>query len=117
MHTREFRKENGTWYINLNAGTGDIMQQIPLRKGADKGLDLMANGRSSIRITYSEKPFNGADVLQLIKERPRTEGGGGYYLLKTYRQREINLELVLNAAIEYVFGKIPGIIYFRQEDE
>jgi hypothetical protein len=117
MHTREFRKENGTWFINLNAGSGDVMQKIPLRKGADQGLDMMANGKPYIHITYDTKPFEGADVLVLIKVRDRADGGGGYYLLKTYKRREINLELVLNAAIEYVFGKVPEVIYFRQEEE
>jgi hypothetical protein len=116
MHTREFRKENGVWYINLNVGSGDIMQKIPLRKGADAGLDIMANGKNYILISYDTKPFDGSYELELIKERPRDEGGGGYYFLKTYRQKQVNLELVLNAAIEYVFGKVPEKIYFRQEE-
>ena len=115
MHTREFRKENGVWYINLNVGAGDIMQKIPLRKGADAGLDIMANGLNVIRISYDTKPFEGASLLELVKERPREDGGGGYYFLKTYNGVDVNLDLVLNAAIEYVFGRVPERIWFRKE--
>lgn len=117
VQTREFRKENGVWYINLNVGQGDIMQKIPLRKGADAGLDIMAGGGSVIHISYDTKPFEGASMLELLKPRPREDGGGGYYFLKTYKNTTVNLELVLNHTIEYVFGNIPEKIWFRKEDE
>jgi hypothetical protein len=117
VQTREFKKENGIWYINLNVGEGDIMQKIPLRKGADAGLDIMANGGSLIRISYDTKEFEGAALLELVKPRPREDGGGGYYFLKIYKDTEVNLDLVLNHTIEYVFGKVPEKIWFRKEDQ
>lgn len=115
MQTRAITKENGTWYINLNVGDGDVMQKIPFRKGADSGLDLLADGKSKLLISFDTEPFEHAVELILLKPRPREEGGGGYYLLEYYRGVRVNHELVLNAAIEYVFGTVPPKIYLRKE--
>jgi hypothetical protein len=115
MQTRTITKENGTWYINLNIGSGDVMQRIPFRKGADFGLDLIAEGKTELLISFDTKPFDGALELTLLKPRPREEGGGGYYMLHYFRGKRVDHELVLNAAIEYVFGGIPEKIYLRKE--
>ncbi|MDB5197630.1 MAG: hypothetical protein JWP88_2001 [Flaviaesturariibacter sp.] len=117
MQTRALIKENGTWYINLNIGDGDVMQKIPFRKGADIGLDLLAAGKERLLVSFDTTPFENAIELELLRLRPRGEGGGGYYLLRQFGGREVNLELVLNAAIEYVFGSLPKRIFLRQEPD
>lgn len=114
MQTRSFIKEKNIWYINLNIGDGDVIQKISFRKVADVALEMLAEGKERLLISFDTKPFEGAEMLELLRLHPMEEGGGGYYYLKHYKRRQVNQELVLNAAIEYVFGKIPDRIYLKK---
>jgi len=81
--------------------------------GADTMLDFLGQGDSVVELSLSETPFDGADELKLTQDLTG-DIGGGVYLLESYLGEALNQEMWLCEVTEFVFGKLPLLIYFKK---
>ena len=116
MKTYKFTRTGQDWYIDLpeyieqGGSTGDLQ----MVDGADKMLDMMAEGKNSVILNIAREQFEGADILTLTEKCDRYIGGG-YYIMKQYEGQEINRTMWLCQVTEFVFGDIPPLIFVRRE--
>ncbi len=86
-------------------------------EGADTMLEYVGEGTDEVILQLSEQPFYESSILKLIHDYSGQTGGGGIYLLKEYKGEQLNQELWLCEVTEYVFGKLPPVIYFTKAEE
>jgi hypothetical protein len=96
MHTLTYYKMGNRWFLDLpeyieHGGDSDDLERV----GAFHDfLEMVAEGETTLVFQLDGHPFEGADVLELTGS---TGGGtGGYYHLKTFEGREIDMELWFN---------------------
>src|SRR6187551_795017 len=99
MKTYKFIKTGRDWYIDLPEyiEQGGSIGDLQMVDGADKMLDMMAEGKNSVTLTEKCDPYIG----------------GGYYIMKQYEGQEINRTMWLCQVTEFVFGDIPPLIFVR----
>lgn len=116
MKTYKFIKTGNEWFIDLPEylEQGGNIGDLQMVDGADKMLDIMAAGESIVVLTISKEKFDGADAL-ILTEKCDPYIGGGYYLMKYYKEQEINKTMWLCQVTEFVFGEIPEQIFVRKE--
>jgi hypothetical protein len=108
----EFQKNNkGEWYLDLPKWNGDP-GDLQMVEGADQWLDLLSKGDKIVKLQMADKPFDGAEILTLVRLREDNLGGGGIYYLETFLHQKIDLKLWLCDVTAFVFGNIPQKIYF-----
>ncbi|MES2650130.1 MAG: DUF6717 family protein [Bacteroidota bacterium] len=116
IKTFEFQKNNKSeWYILLPGWKGDP-EDLQMVEGADEWLDVLSNKGSKLILTLSDKNFEGAEVLALLRLREENLGGGGIYYFESYKGERIGLKLWLCEVTRFVFKNIPQRIYFEVED-
>ena len=115
MHTHTFTKEPSGWYIELPAyiEQGGSKGDRAMIDGADTMLNIMANGASSITLTFDDKEFKDADKVVLI-EKCNPYIGGGDYIIKEWEGKSYNQRLWLCAVTEFVFGYLPETIFVKR---
>lgn len=116
MKTYKFIKTGQDWYIDLPEyiEQGGSTADLQMVDGADKMLDMMAEGKNSVTLNIAREQFEGADILTLT-EKCDPYIGGGYYIMKQYEGQEINRTMWLCQVTEFVFGDIPPLIFVRRE--
>ena len=108
-----FKKSNNTdWYIILPEWKGDP-EDLQMIEGADEWLELLSHHGSIVKLTMSDRVFEGAEQLTLVRLKEENLGGGGIYNLKTYEGKKIDLNIWLCEVTRFVFGRIPSTIYYR----
>lgn len=115
MKAYRFVKEGRDWYIDLPEyiEAGGSKGDLQMVEGADKMLDMIAEGKDDVSILIDEVFFPGSDELTLT-ERCDPYIGGGYYNLKLFEGKEINQMMWLCAVTEYVFGDLPERIFIKK---
>jgi hypothetical protein len=109
----KFIKEpTNRWYINLPDWQG-MHADLEMVEGADIMLDYVGQGAREVELQLAEEPFENATPLQLIEDY-RDHVGGGIYLLGRYNGEELNQKMWLCGVTEFVFGKLPEVIYFKK---
>lgn len=108
---REFKfyKDEGGWFVDLPEWEG-TKADLAMVSGADTMLDIISQGENDIMVLLSTEEFNGSNRLEFIRESPEM-GEGSWYLMKTYKGIEYNLELWLCDVTIFVFGNFPQNIY------
>ena len=116
MKTYKFIKTGRDWYIDLPEyiEQGGSIGDLQMVDGADKMLDMMAEGKISVTLKIGREQFEGADVLTLT-EKCDPYIGGGYYIMKQYEGQEINRTMWLCQVTEFVFGDLPPRIFVSRE--
>jgi hypothetical protein len=101
-----YKEQHGTWYIDLPDYPGP-KGDLAMVAGADDMLDYLAKGEKHVNVKMSERPFEGALEMQLIKMG--APGGGAYYKPKNHAIQSVWLcDVTL-----YALGKFPVKIYFQ----
>ena len=109
--TYKFIKEpTNRWYIDLPDWQG-VHAELEMVEGADTMLDYVSQGAREVELQLAEESFENATPLQLIEDY-RDHVGGGIYLLAQYNGEELNQKMRLCGVTEFVFGKLPEVIYF-----
>jgi hypothetical protein len=111
-----FVKEPSGWYIDLpefieQGGSRGDLQMV---EGADTMLDIISEGQQRVDLIVDSEPFEESDVLEL-KEKCDPYIGGGYYLMREFEHKQINLTMWLCGVIQFVFNDIPHHIYVKRE--
>ena len=105
----KFYKDEGTWYVDLPEWEGS-RADLAMVSGADTMLDIISQGENDIKVLLSTEDFDGSNKLELLRDAPEI-GEGSWYLMKTYKGIEYNLELWLCDVTIFVFGEFPKHIY------
>lgn len=108
---REFKfyKDEGGWFADLPGWEG-TKADLAMVSGADTMLDIISQGENDIMVLLSTEEFDGSNRLKFLRESPEI-GEGSWYLMKTYKGIEYNLELWLCNVTLFVFGEFPKNIY------
>jgi hypothetical protein len=108
---REFKfyKDEGGWFVDLPGWEGN-KADLAMVSGADTMLDIISQGENDIMVLLSTEEFDGSNRLEFLRESPEM-GEGSWYLMKTYKGIEYNLELWLCDVTIFVFGEFPKNIY------
>lgn len=107
------KEDNGKWYIDLPGWEG-TKAELEMVEGADTMLDYVGKGASPVELILAEQSFDGCNSLTLIHDYSKEVGGGGIYLLSDYEGEALNQEMWLCEVTEWVFGKLPLVIYFKK---
>ncbi len=118
MKTHRFYKDGISWYIDLPAylEQGGTIGDLQMVDGADKMLDIVAEGKSDVVLQIATEPFEKSDVLELV-EKCDPYIGGAYYFLKNYEGQTFNQRMWLCQVTEFVFGDLPNHIYIKRVNE
>lgn len=104
METFKFEKEaNGKWYIVLPEWEGDHWE-LEMVMGADKMLDILAQGEFEVHVNLSTEPLDNAMRLTFDKNYE----GGAWYNLKSDL---FEFPVWLCHVTKLVFGKLPNTIW------
>jgi hypothetical protein len=115
VQTYRFLKEpTGRWYIDIPDWQGEHAD-LEMVSGADTMLEYVGQGASEVTLSLAEQPFEASTSLKLIHDYSKEIGGGGIYLLDEYQSVVLNQEMWLCEVTEYVFGKLPSMIYFKKQ--
>lgn len=98
------------WYIVLPEWTGN-RADLEMVQGADKMLDIAAEGENRVQLTLSTKPFDNADELTWIEDFKDPEIGGAVYNMPKWKGVDYNLKMWLCDVTKFVFGDFPKTIY------
>ena len=115
MLIKTFRKEDGKWHICPDEHPENNKHKTYFEKvaGTDEFLYVLARKKKKITISMDTEPFENADVLKL-DELCDAPMGGGYYVMHTYRGKEINKRMWLCDIVLFLFGDMPQQIYVRR---
>ena len=118
MKTYKFIRTGEQWFIDLPEyiKQGGNYGDLQMVDGADPMLEIMAGEGNAVTLTIGTEHFAGADEL-VLTEKCDPFIGGGYYLMKTHRGKEINHSMWLCQVTEFVFGNLPERIFVRQENK
>ena len=105
----KFYKDEGTWYVDLPEWEGS-RADLAMVSGADTMLDIISQGENDIKVLLSTEDFDGSNRLEFLRKSPEV-GEGSWYLMKTYKGIEYDLELWLCDVTIFVFGEFPKNIY------
>lgn len=115
MKRLKFYKEiDNRWYVDLPDWTG-TKEDLELVAGADTMLDYMADGESEIWLVLSDEKFDNADTLEFVRLATEIENGA-FYLMKSYKGIELNLDLWLCDVTKFVFGDFPKTIFIANSN-
>ena len=84
--------------------------------GADKLLELVASSADECNLLMADNHIFDAEILKLVYTREENLGGGGDYLLESFRGNHINHKLWLCGVTEFVFRQLPETIYFKESN-
>jgi len=113
---REFRfykTVNDEWFVDLPEWKGDP-DDLQMIQGADEWLMLIADGTKGVLITISDKAFEDAYFMKLLRLGEPNLGGGGNYFLETYQHKKLNLKIWLCEIVKFIFGEYPQRLYFAK---
>lgn len=114
---RFYKDSNNEWYADVPGWTGTYAQ-LQMVSGADTLLDLMANGRNEVLITFSETDFENAECLEpdhlAIRNLILDSDSGANYILNSYDGIDMDLKVWLCNVTEFVFGYFPERIFFSK---
>ena len=110
MRTFKFYKETtNRWYVDLPEWEGE-KAELEMVSGADTFLEILSKGEETVHVVLSTVPFEGCEVLELLREDEHI--GGGWYSLNKYMGIDFNLEMWLCEVTRFVFGELPKNVYF-----
>lgn len=65
----------------------------------------------------ADQHFEQAEILEIVYVRDENLGGGGDYILETFKGEVKNHRLWLCHVTEFVFKQLPERIYFKALDQ
>lgn len=115
MFTGVYYKIGKSWFLDLpeyleKGGNVDDLERIG---GFHDLLELAANGSNSIVLNYDVEYFEGADIAEL--KGLSGENTGGYYYLKQFEGREVDLEIWVNKIAYESVTDLPQYIYIKKQ--
>jgi hypothetical protein len=114
MYLLTYHQFGGKWFLDypeyLDAGEQE--EDLELIGGFRKLLDLVSDDNLNARLLFSFEPFEDSDEAVLTG----SSGGrtGGYYYLKRFNSRAVDLELWVNRIIYRCCEELPPRFYLKK---
>lgn len=97
------------WYVDLPEWEGS-KDDLEMVMGADTLLDIIAQGKESVRVQISNEHFEG---WKYRLEFNREEFEGGWYDVSHYSNLISPFECWLCYVTKFVFNNLPQTLYFK----
>lgn len=101
-----YKEPNGIWFADIPEWTGDKWE-LEMVAGADKFLDILAEGQDEIDVEFSTEPFENPRYTLNLKEEGN--GSGTYEIIGTNPQ----FDLWLCHMLTFALGRVPPAIYVK----
>ncbi|TCD10696.1 hypothetical protein EZ449_07335 [Pedobacter frigidisoli] len=109
---RFYKNAKQDWYADIPEWGGDIAD-LQMVEGADELLNWVAASGDECKLLMADKHFESSEILELVYTREENLGGGGDYMLESFRGEIKNHRVWLCGVTEYVFKQLPQRIYFK----
>jgi len=104
-----YKEKGGKWYLDLpGSETGKENPEVIM--GLDSLLNTLSQGEDTIYFQLGEDKFPGSNSLIFVSMESNPLGG--WYVLPSYGDKELNLKLFLGEGIKSIFGHFPETIWF-----
>lgn len=103
------------WYADIPEWKGDTTE-LQMVEGADILLDIVSGNAGECFLEMSDAAFSQAEVLTLLHVREQNLGGGGDYLLETFKTKPYHQKIWLCSVTSFVFNCLPQKIWFKVKD-
>ena len=110
---RFYKNAKNEWYADIPEWGGNI-DDLQMVEGADQLLDWVAASANECKLLMADAHFDNSEIMELVYAREENLGGGGDYLLETFRSEVKNHKLWLCNVTEFVFKLLPERIYFKE---
>ena len=110
---RFYQNTKDEWFADIAEWSGDI-SDLQMVEGADELLSWVAASDTECKLLMSDAHFEQSETMELIYVREENLGGGGDYMLETFRGEVKNHRLWLCQVTEFVFKHLPQRIFFKQ---
>ena len=110
---RFYKNAKHEWYADIPEWSG-ALDELQMVEGADDLLNWIAASADECKLLLTDEHFKHAEILELIYTREENLGGGGDYMLETFKGEVKNHRLWLCHVTEFVFKQLPGRIYFKE---
>lgn len=107
---RFYKEEKNKWYADIPSWTGK-KASLRMILGADKLLDMIADGRDEVYLHFSKEYIPDAEVLHFKK---KTWINGANYRLKKFNEVDMNMKVWLCDVTLHVLNEFPKKIYFKE---
>jgi len=111
---RFYKNAKGEWYADIPEWDGNE-SDLQMVEGADELLEWVSVSTNECSLLMADLHMANAEILKLIYTREENLGGGGDYLLESFRGNYINHKLWLCGVTEFVFKELPEKIYFKEQ--
>lgn len=113
---RFYKNAKHEWYADIPEWGGAI-EDLQMVEGADDLLNWIAADRNECKLLMANERIENAEILNLVYIREENLGGGGDYLLESFRDEFKDHKLWLCNVTEFVFKQLPERIYFREIEQ
>jgi len=110
---RFYKNTEHEWYADIPEWGGAIAD-LQMVEGADELLNWIAAQDNECTLLMADGHIENAEILDLVYVREENLGGGGDYLLESFRGEFKNHKLWLCGVTEFVFKQLPERIYFKE---
>lgn len=113
---RFYKNAKHEWYADIPEWGGSL-DELQMVEGADELLNWIAASATECKLRMADAHFDNAEILDLVYVREENLGGGGDYLLNSFKGDVKNHKLWLCHVTEFVFRQLPERIYFKEIDQ
>lgn len=110
---RFYKNAKHEWYADIPEWDG-ALDELQMVEGADDLLNWIAESTGECKLLLADEHFEQAEILELVYVREENLGGGGDYMLETFKGDVKNHRLWLCHVTEFVFKQLPERIYFKE---
>jgi len=104
-----YKEKSGKWYLDLPESEMR-KEDLEINMGLDFLLNAICKGEDVVYFQVGDEKFPGSNALFFVSSQ--SDPVGGWYILPSYGEKEINLKLFLGEGIKSIFGSLPETIWF-----
>lgn len=109
----KFYKDPDTrWYADIPEWAGS-KADLEMVAGADAMLEYFSEGEDEVKLFLSTEEFEGATILDFIREATEYQNGA-FYFLGNHMGIDLSVEMWLCDVTKFVFGDFPKKIYLSK---
>jgi hypothetical protein len=102
------KEKHGKWY--LDSPESEMEEDLKMSQEFDFLLNSLCQGEDVVYLQIGDEKFPGSNPLIFVSVG--SNPSGGWYVLPSYGDKELNLKLFLGESIRSIFGHFPETIWF-----
>ena len=106
IHKIKFRRtKDGKWHLDSSDQEEEDLE------GTEVLLNLLSQKEDIVYLQIGDEKFPGASSLIFLEAGP-SSSDGGWYLLPSYGEKELDLRIWIGGGIKSIFGNFPETLWF-----